>query len=225
VFLSSVKAMGEGGADCLDESAVPAPASHYGRAKRDAEQLVLAASRRDGMHVCVLRLPLVYGPGNKGNIPRMIEAIDRGRFPPLPEVHNRRSMVHVNDVVQALLCAAESPAASGQIYIVTDGHSYSTREIFVAICEALGRRVPAWTVPAWFLGTGARFGDVLERITRRRMPVNTVMLDKLLGSACYRSDKIRDQLGFMPRYSLFDALPEMIAEYRAGARPTVSSSG
>lgn len=215
VFLSSVKAMGEGGEDCLDETASEAPASHYGRAKLEAERLVLAAGREHGMHVCVLRLPLVYGPGNKGNIPRMIEAIDRGRFPPLPEMNNRRSMVHVDDVVQALLFAVENSAANGQVFIVTDGRTYSTRQIYTGICQALGRAVPAWTIPIWVLRLGARLGDAMERISGRAMPLTTSTLDKLLGSAWYSSDKIRRELGFVPRHALFDALPDMIAEYRS----------
>jgi UDP-glucose 4-epimerase len=225
LFVSSVKAMGEGGEECLDETMSAEPTGAYGRARREAERLVLAAGREHGMHVCVLRLPLVYGPGNKGNIPRMIEAIDRGLFPPPPEVRNRRSMVHVDDVVQALLLAAECPAANGQVYIVTDEQVYSTREIYSAICHALGQQVPTWSTPAWALRAGAVVGDALQRVLRRPMPLNRTTLDKLLGSACYSSDKIRRELGFRSSHNLFDSLPEMIAEYRATARPAMAPQG
>jgi UDP-glucose 4-epimerase len=225
VFLSSVKAMSEGSDDCLDEATAVAPTTTYGRAKLEAERLILAAGRERGMHVCVLRLPLVYGPGNKGNIPRMIAAIDKGWFPLLPETHNRRSMVHVDDVVQALLLAAETPAANGQVYIVTDGQIYTTREIYVAICRALDRRVPARPVPAWSLRAGAAVGDALEAIAGRRMPLNSGTLEKLLGSAWYSSEKIRRELGFRARHTLLDALPKMIAEYRSGAQALTSSAG
>jgi len=214
VFLSSVKAMGEGGKECLDETASEAPTTNYGRAKLEAERLVLDVGRQHGLHVCVLRLPLVYGPGSKGNIPRMIAAIDRGRFPPMPQIQNKRSMVHVNDVVGALLLAAERSAANGQVYIVTDGRIYSAREIYTGICQALGRAVPAWTIPAWVLRLGARFGDAIERISGCTSPLTTSAIDKLLGSAWYSSAKIRRELGFVARHTLFDALPEMIADYR-----------
>jgi nucleoside-diphosphate-sugar epimerase len=216
VFVSSVKAMGEGGANVLDESAATEPQSAYGRAKLEAERLVLAAGREHGLHAAVLRLPLVYGPGNKGNIPRMIAAIDRGRFPSLPETGNRRSMVHVDDVVQALLLAADNPAANGQVFIVTDGRAYSTRELYEAICRALGRPVPGWSVPAWLLRFGARAGDVLQRLSGRSLPLTTGTLDKLLGSACYSADRIQRQLGYVAHHTLYDALPEIVAEYRAG---------
>jgi nucleoside-diphosphate-sugar epimerase len=216
VFLSSIKTMGEGADERLDEAAPPAPATGYGRAKLEAERMVLAAGRKHGMHVSILRLPLVYGPGNKGNIPRMIAAIDRGRFPSLPETGNRRSMVHVDDVVQALLLAADNPAANGQVFIVTDGRAYSTREIYEAICRVLGRPVPGWSVPAWLLRLGAGAGDVLQRITGLPVPLTTGTLDKLLGSAWYSSDKIRRQLGFVPRHTFHDVLPAIVAEYRTG---------
>jgi len=225
MFLSSVKAMGEGGDDCLDETPPTQPTSAYGRARREAERLVLAAGGDYDMHVCVLRLPLVYGPGSKGNIPRMIAAIDRGRFPPLAETGNRRSMVHVDDVVQALLLGAKSPAANGQVYIVTDEQVYSTRAIYVAICRALGRRVPTWSVPAWLLRGAAHIGDALERVTRHTMPLTQTTFEKLIGSAWYSSARIRRELGYQPRHSLFDVLPEMIAEHQAEAQPTMSSAG
>ena len=94
------------------------PDTPYGRSKLAAEELVL-----HGGYVpepVVLRLCMVYGPQAKGNIEKMIEAVRRNRFPPLPEMGNRRSMVHVQDVVQAAVLAGTHPAAVGQ--------AYSTRE-------------------------------------------------------------------------------------------------
>lgn len=213
VFVSSVKAMGEGGANLVDESLVPAPTTSYGRAKREAEDMVLAAGQRTGMHVAILRLPLVYGAGNKGNIPRMIAAIDRGRFPPLPEVGNKRSMVHSDDVVQALLLAADIPTANGQIYLVTDGNAYSSRGIYLAICRALGKAPLRWAVPAVVLRAAAYAGDMFERISGCRLPFNSEVLNKLLGSAWYSNAKIRRELGYAPHHTLESALPEMVAQY------------
>ncbi len=225
VFASSVKAMGEGAQDCLDESSPCRPETAYGRAKLEAERLVLEAGRRHGMHVAVLRLPLVYGPGAKGNLARMIEAVARGRFPPLPETGNRRSLVHVDDVVQALRLAAERAEANGRVYIVTDGQTYSTRQLYVLICQALGRPVPRWSVPAGVLRFAARMGDGLERILRRRLPLSSATLDKLLGSAWYRGERIQRELGYRPTRTFPEALPEMVEEYkrRAGGGPRRAS--
>ena len=214
VFVSSVKAMGEGGDIALDESSPAAPETAYGKAKRAAEKLVLAAGLAHGMHVCVLRLPLVYGPGGKGNLSRMISAIDRGRFPPISDTGNRRSMVHVDDVVQALLLAAEKPEADGQTYIVTDRQAYSTRQIYEWCREALGKPVTRWSVPLSVLQLAAKSGDIFLWLTGRHFFLDSERLGKLTGSAWYSSDKISRDLGFKPRWDLEHALPEMVTEYR-----------
>lgn len=214
IYLSSVKAMGEGGGMELDETAVVQPEGAYGQARLAAESLILEFGRRAGVKASILRLSMVYGAGCKGNVPRMIEAVDRNRFPPLPEAGNRRSMVHVDDVIQAVLLAADSERASGQIYIVTDGRTYSTRQMYVWICQALGRPVPRWTVPVGLLRGAAVAGDVIGAVLKRPFALNSSVLDKLLGSAWYSSRKITGELGFHATRDLKDALPEMIAAYR-----------
>jgi len=214
VLFSSVKAMGEGGNRCLDESFDGSPETPYGRSKREAERTALEIGRRTGIHVACLRLPLVYGPGNKGNLFRMIAAIDRGIFPPLPELGNRRSMVHVADVVQAAMRAAETPAANSQCYIVTDGRAHSTRELYERICRSLGKEIPAWHVPVWALRALAVAGDAIGKLAGKRFMFDSDALDKLIGSAWYSSSKILRELGYKPTHSFEDALPEMIAWYR-----------
>jgi nucleoside-diphosphate-sugar epimerase/GT2 family glycosyltransferase len=216
VFVSSVKAMGEESAQQLDESAPPRPENAYGRAKLHAEQAVLESAARGAMRATVLRLPMVYGPGNKGNLPRMIEAVRRHRFPPPPDVHNRRSMVHVDDAVQALLLVAVNERADGEVYIVTDGRVYSTREIYRLITSHLGRKTPGWSLPLWSIRLGARFGDLLLRLGLPA-PLNSGVMRKLFGSAWYSSEKIRKELGFEPHFDLEQALPEMVAD--ASRRP------
>lgn len=212
IFFSSVKAMGEATDDLVDESQAPAPASAYGRARLQTEGLVLAAGKRFGMHACALRLAMVYGPGCKGNLPRMIDAIDRGRFPPLPAVQNKRSMVHVLDVVQAALLAQESRQADGMTYIVTDGQAYSARRIERAIRQALGKRLPRWSLPLGLLRFLARGGDAVGRVRGRRFVFDSDALDKLFGSAWYSPNKIMRELGYRPVYTLEQALPEMLAQ-------------
>ena len=102
VFLSSVKAMAEPGDACANEDFPGEPESEYGLSKRAAEATVVDAARTYGMHVVNLRLSMVYGAGGRGNLERMGRLVRQGFFPPLPETGNRRSMVHVNDVVAAI---------------------------------------------------------------------------------------------------------------------------
>ena len=216
VFFSSVKAAGEGGEYCIDESSEQPALSAYGRSKRKAEQLVLEVGRREGMHCTVLRLPLVYGPSKRGNLSRMLSAVARDRFPPLPEFGNRRSLVHVEDAVDAAILAARSERASGQTYIVTDGRAYSTKEIYELMCKHLGKTVPSWYVPMWTLRAIARTGDWLGRTMGKRFVVDSDALDKLANSAWYTSHKIEAELGFLPSRTLDQALPGMIDQLITG---------
>jgi nucleoside-diphosphate-sugar epimerase len=208
VFISSVKAMDEGGDACQNESEVCHPETPYGKSKLAAERLVL-----EGGYVpepVVLRLSMVYGPSGKGNLFRMIEAVAKGRFPPLPELGNKRSMVHVEDVIRAALLAAEKPAAVGQTYIVTDGQFVSTRQMYDWICEALDKPVPAWTIPIGVLKVLAKVGDGIGGMRGRRFLIDSDALAKLMNSACYSSEKIQRELGFRPARDLRSALPEIV---------------
>ena len=208
VFFSSVKAINEGSADCLNETSVCLPETPYGKSKLEGEHLVLK-----GKYVpepVVLRLTMVYGPAMKGNLPRMIDAIAKGRFPPIPEFANQRSMVHVDDVVHAALLAAVKPAAVGQTYIVTDGQTYSTRQLYEWIYETLGKSVPRWRIPKAVFQGLARLGDVIGKIRGRRFFYDSDTLNKLAGSTWYSSQKIKRELGYHAKYQLRDSLPGIL---------------
>ena len=208
VYFSSIKAVGEGEAMQIDESFGLEPESPYGQSKLGAEQLVLQGGYVP--HPVVIRPCMVYGRSNKGNLPRMIKAIRQGIFLPLPENHNKRSMVHVEDVVQAAILAAEKNQAAGQIYIVSDGQVYSTRQIVDWIREGIGKSVCAFSVPTIFLQLLGFIGDLIGQVTHRRFIFDTDALGKLTGSAWYSSDKIVKELGFIPKHSLKESLTEII---------------
>lgn len=224
-YLSSVKVMGDAagaGNEPADEETPLAPDSLYGRAKLEAEQRVLAAGEAHGLHACVLRLPMVYGLEGQGNIARLIEAVARHRFPPWPRIDNRRSAIHVQDAVRAALLAAVHPRAAGQVFLVTDGETYSTRWLYEQIRLALGQAIPSWSLPLWLLKVVASIGGVGERMTGRAMPLTRAGLEKLTGNAWFASDKIRRELGFAPRYRLGEEIPLMVREYQ-GRRARMQS--
>jgi len=214
VLFSSVKAMGEGTPETMDESFEPRPTTAYGRSKLAAEQIALDCGQRLGVHVACLRLPLAYGVGNKGNLYRMIAAVDRGLFPPWPPLENRRSLVHVSNVVKAAVLAADNPSARGRCYIVTDERPYSTRELYELICLALGKSIPKWHVPLGLLRMLGIAGDAVSRILGKRFIFDSDALAKLAGSAWYSSQRISRELGYRPLVGLEDGLPDIVAWYR-----------
>jgi len=193
VFISSVKA--EGGmasGKCINESDQNEPEGVYGKSKRDAELKLLKIGSESGMHVSIIRPSLVYGPNAKGNLQLMLSGIEKGWFPPLPETGNRRSMIHVDDLVRAILLVAEDDRANGEIFIATDGVPHSSREIYNAMCSALDKSIPKWSVPKLLF-------DMASLIS----PRIKYKLNKLLGDEHYSSAKL-ETLGFKAKKSLKD---------------------
>lgn len=215
VFMSSLSVHGSTSPRMRDETAPCDPATAYGRAKSEAERRVLDFGERSGTHVVCLRPALVYGVGGKGNLPRMIRLVDRGLLPPVPDVGNRRSVVHVDDVVQAALLAAANPAANGQRYAVTEARPYSARELYVMIRRALGKPVPRWRVPAPVFRALGRVGDALGRARGRRVPFDSEAVSSLLDSAWFSSEKIARELGYRPAGALETTLPAIVDALRA----------
>lgn len=210
IFLSSVKAMAEPGEQCVDESFLGDPKTAYGQSKLAAEQAVLEAGRRYGMHVVNLRLAMVYGSGGRGNLERMGRLVKRRLFPPLPETGNHRSLIHVDDVVSAMRLVAGDGRANGRTYIVASQHAPSGRALFDALRQAQGLPPCHLSVPASLLWGGAKVGDWLEKLAGRRLPLDSEVVDRLLNSAWYSPARIERELGWRAQVSLVDGLSEML---------------
>jgi len=193
VFVSSVKAGGNPPlGTCANEKNQKNTEDVYGKTKREAELKLLKIGKESGMHVSIIRPSLVYGPNVKGNLQLMLSAIGKGWFPPLPETGNRRSMIHVDDLVQAILLVSEDKHTNGEIFIATDGTPYSSREIYNAMCGVAGRSIPKWSVP-----------KILFDIASLLNPHIKYKLNKLLGDECYSSAKL-EAIGFKAKKSLKD---------------------
>ena len=193
IYVSSVKAGGVPGFGvCASENDQGEPEGIYGKTKREAELKLLKIGKELGMHVSIIRPSLVYGPNVKGNLQLMLSGIKKGWFPPLPETGNKRSMIHVDDLVRAILLVADDDRANGEIFIATDGTPYSSREIYNFMSSALGKPNPKWSVPKSFF-------DVASLI----IPRIRYKLNKLLGDKCYSSAKL-EALGFKAKKSLKD---------------------
>jgi len=193
VFVSSVKAGGGSTFGvCSSEKDQGDPEGVYGKTKREAELKLLKIGKASGMHVSVIRPSLVYGPNVKGNLQSMLLGIKKGWFPPLPETGNRRSMIHVDDLVRAILLIAEDKRANGEIFIATDGTPYSSREIYNTMCGVTGKLIPKWSAP-----------KTLFDLASLASPRIKYKINKLLGDECYSSAKL-EALGFKAKKSLKD---------------------
>lgn len=210
VFLSSVKAMVNPGNCCADEDFPGAPETAYGLSKRAAEEAVVAVGKRNGMHVVNLRLAMVYGSGGRGNLERMGRLVRKGVFPPLPETGNRRSLVHVDDVVSAMRLVAEADRANGRTYIVASHEAPSGRQLFDALRAAQGLQPCGWAMPEGLFRLAGRAGDVVERLAGRRIPLDSEVVSRLLDSACYSPARIEKELGWRARVPLAEGLREML---------------
>lgn len=206
VLMSSLSVMGESGGEVWDESHACRPSTPYGVSKLEAEKLVLGA--RELHCPVVLRPALVYGAGSKGNLDALVRAARRGVLPRIEFPDNGRSMVHVEDVVQACILAASSQSACGKTYIVTDGLKYSTNQILEWINTALNTR-PKFAFPYTFVRFGARCGDILEK-AGLPAPLTRDRLAKMSGSALYSNQKICRELGFAPKWNLRQGIAQMV---------------
>jgi nucleoside-diphosphate-sugar epimerase len=144
------------------------------------------------MDVSIIRPALVYGPGMKGNLRAMLSWIDKGWFPALPENGNRRSMVHLDDLVNAIRFICDCNKSNGKVFIVTDGNTYSSYEIYNTMCHILNKPVPKLRVPVFIFNIFSLFNKDIK-----------YKVKKLLGSECYSSEKI-EALGFVAKKSLRD---------------------
>lgn len=210
IFFSSVKSMGEENDNRLDETFTTNPVSVYGKSKKEAEDLVLNGEYVP--HATVLRLAMVYGDTKKGNLVKMIEAIYANRFPPLPNIENKRSMIHVEDVVQATLLAATNNVSAGKLYILSDGIDYSTGKIYQTILQSLGKEKSTWSVPLIILQLIAKTGDFTKLIFGRRAIFDSDNLQKLIGNSFFSVKKAKKELGFVPKRNLYREIHEIISK-------------
>ena len=191
VYISSVKAGGKPkSSKCMSEDDQTEPEGIYGKTKRKAELKLLEIGRDTGMHVTIIRPSLVYGKGVKGNLHKMLSGIKKGWFPPLPQTNNSRSMIHVDDLVRALVFVAEHKRTNAEVYIATDGLSYSSREIYEVMCYIVGRPVANWAMPK-------KIFDFLSAIS----PGMKFKINKLLGDELYSNNKLKS-LGFIPQLTI-----------------------
>jgi nucleoside-diphosphate-sugar epimerase len=209
VFLSSIKVNGEGGSltgsDAMlhprayNETDPPAPEDAYGISKYETELGLREISAETGMEVVIIRPPLVYGPGVRANFETLMRVVARGIPLPLGAIHNRRSLVALDNLVDFIVTCIERPAAANETFLVSDGDDLSTTELIRRLADAMGRPARLIRLPASVLATGAILvgkRDVAQR---------------LLGSLQADISKARGLLGWTPPLSVDEGLRRTVA--------------
>lgn len=161
IFMSSIKVNGErtlpGKPFRADDD--PAPADPYAVSKLEAERGLIALSKICPLEVVIVRPPLVYGPGVKGNFASMVSWVRRGVPLPLAAIRNQRSLLAVDNLVDFVaLCAdgSRSPAAANRIFVLSDREAFSTPELLTRVASAFGVKARLFSVPTWLLFAAAR---------------------------------------------------------------------
>jgi len=207
VFVSSI---GVNGAETFDvpfaADDTPAPHSPYAISKREAEVGLQQIANETGMEVVVIRPPLVFGPGAPGNFDRLLGYVFRGVPLPLGSIHNRRSLVAVDNLVDLILTCLHHPAAANQVLLVSDGDDLSTTDLLRRTAAALGRPERLFPVPAGALRAAARLLGQTE------------LAQRLCGSLQVSITKTRKSLGWAPPVTVDCALSKS-ARYFLSNRP------
>ena len=212
VFASSVAVYGKTGETRASEESPYRPTTPYGRAKVRSEEALRAYAERTGAFASCVQPPLIYGVGCPGNLQRMVRAVRSGVFPPIPEFHNRRSMIGVTDVVRALVRAWRANVRGGRSFIVTDGIDYSTRQIYDLIRNELGKGRAPFSLPRTVFDVAAAFGDAVLSFSGRRFPFDGQVMESLAGSSVFSADRARHELDFSPTTRLQDAMSDIVRD-------------
>jgi nucleoside-diphosphate-sugar epimerase len=196
IYMSSIKVNGE---KTLPERPfnaddVTVPADAYGISKFEAERGLLALAEETGLEVVIIRPPLVYGPGVKGNFASMMRWVQAGWPLPLGVINNRRSLVSLDNLISLIITCIDHPAAANQIFLVSDGEDLSTTDLLRRLAKAAGVPSRLIPVPAGLLMFG------LTLLGKK------MIAQRLLGSLQVDISKTRELLGWTPPVSVDEGL-------------------
>lgn len=208
VFVSSIKVNGEAtSGQPFREGDAANPSDAYSTSKWEAEQSLHRISQTGGIEVVIVRPPLVYGPGVKGNILSLLRWVDRGIPLPLSRVRNQRSLVGLQNLVSLLIRCLTHPRAAGELFLVADGEDLSTPDLLRRVADAMGRRAALFPVPVAALRWASRTAGAEH------------VYERLCGSLVVDSGKARSVLEWEPVSSVSEEL-RRTADWYLGTAPS-----
>ena len=203
IFLSSVKVHGEdSGSGTYSEDDTLDPQDSYGRSKFEAERALTETAARNGIELVIVRPPLVYGPEVKANFLRLLGWVDSGLPLPFASVRNRRSLIYVGNLVEAIARFVEHPAARGP-FLVSDEESVSTPELISRIARVLEKPARLLPAPPALLRAAGMIAGRRDGIRR------------LTGNLAIDSSRARRLLDWRPPYTLDAGLAETARWFRS----------
>ena len=201
VYISSVKVNGESCEKPFTEQSIPAPEDPYGVSKWETEQILHRVAEETGLEVVILRPPLVYGPGVKANFLSLFKIVDRGIPLPLAGINNQRSLIYLENLVDAIIKCIEHPNAANQTFLLSDGQDVSTPELIRMIASAMGKKprlAPCPPVVLKFLG----------KLTGKSLEVK-----RLIGSLQIDNSKIKKVLNWQRPFTMEEGIAETVKWY------------
>jgi nucleoside-diphosphate-sugar epimerase len=211
IFLSSIKVNGESTEKFFQTQVLKneykkvfshddilAPEDNYAASKLEAEKVLWDISAKAGLEIVILRLPLVYGPGVKGNLAKLLNIIRLGIPLPLGGIKNKRSMIGIDNLVDLLIRCIDHPEASGKTFLASDGEDLSTPELIKFIASSMERKASLFPLPIFMLKfLGSVFG--------RREEIN-----RLVGSLRIDNSYTKETLNWTPPLSVEEGIRKMV---------------
>ncbi|WP_407363169.1 NAD-dependent epimerase/dehydratase family protein [Pseudomonas luteola] len=198
IFLSTIKVNGDStaGRRPFSSQDISAPNDPYGLSKYEAECALQNLSRATGMEVVIIRPVLVYGPGVKANFLNVMSLLYRRVPLPLGSVHNKRSFVAIENLVNLIICCMDHPAAANEVFFASDDDDISTSDLLRRLGGFLGRPARLLPVPVFLLEKGAH------------MLGKQAFAQRLFGSLQVDISRTRDLLQWSPVVTLDEALKQ-----------------
>jgi nucleoside-diphosphate-sugar epimerase len=202
IYLSTVKVIGERTEGVpFSDASIPYPSDPYAISKQEAEAALFRIESETSMCVTVLRPPLVYGAGVKGNFLRLLAWIREGYPLPLGAIHNQRSLLYLGNLVDAIVTLLVRPVEQGRAYVLRDGTDVSTPDLIRRLAKQMDVPARLLPIPAWGLHLAGQITGRVEAVRR------------LADSLAVDDTRFRHETGWAPRYTLDQGLSETVHWY------------